>query len=33
MRSADVDTIQMGDAAIALSDIDVLELAIHVVLD
>lgn len=31
MRAANVDAIQMGDAAVALRNVDVLQLAVHVV--
>ena len=31
MRAADVDAIEMGDATVALRDVDVFELAVHVV--
>ena len=32
MRSTDVDSVQMRDSSVALGDVDVLELAVHVVL-
>ena len=32
MRSSDIDSIEMCDSSIALRDVDVLELAVHVVL-
>lgn len=31
MRTANVHTIEMGDSAVALGDVDVLQLAVHVV--